>query len=430
MFDSISKSADTTSFATRYTRCRGRSTKVECALELIDIGGIRKIVSKRTIALYMKQELEELSLVSRFFLLRKDFGGIDQDDARDLGLEFFQDKKALNAQERVERMIRSSKTIDSVVLIYPWFYSMMIHVIKNSLTTISPVSMGARALNDVDAIKIGKALSLSLATTITPEGGVDEWIMQYPALQDLDVEFDWFRTFMVTIADELVGDVPWGLKLRVAVGASMGILDLFTDVSMIFTYFLQGRLEYMRTVISMIFVFFFVQITIVTMNNFSMGKKHIFREIGFILVGSKPGVDAFRVITSMRQDQNQLWNPFMDMTYTKCVELGMESIPGCIIQIFAFMDLVMNKSSTSFSGGSGIAMTSIMISALAAGFTSAQVTYDFDTNPNCRRGDEGMFYGIIPDNAQSRSLCFLCLLVMSGKNERITKRRAWKAPSW
>ena len=80
-----------------------------------------------------------------------------------------------------------------------------------------------------------------------------------------------------------------------------------------------------------------------------------------------------------------------------------------MIQIAALLDL---PKDTSMTRGTGVALTSILISALAAGFTSAQITYDFDTSPVRRREDVNM-YGMIPDNAQSRTFSFLCLIFMS-----------------
>ena len=151
-----------------------------------------------------------------------------------------------------------------------------------------------------------------------------------------------------------------------------------------------------------------LQVIMVTMNNMALGWTVVSREIGFVLVGSKPGVDAFRVMSNVPQHKKQMWDPFFDMVFTKGVELVCESIPGCLIQIAAFLEAGGDLT----TGGTGIALTSILISALAAGFTSAQITFDFDTSPSRRRLDPD-FYGMIPDNAQSRTFSFLCLIVMS-----------------
>ena len=97
----------------------------------------------------------------------------------------------------------------------------------------------------------------------------------------------------------------------------------------------------------------------------------------------------------------------LEMTFTKGIELFAESIPSCIIQLFAIV--------TSFNdGGAGFgAIGSILVSAVTAGYTSATISYDFDTDP-VKREMSPNFYGYIPDNATTRALVFLCLVGISG----------------
>ena len=57
-----------------------------------------------------------------------------------------------------------------------------------------------------------------------------------------------------------------------------------------------------------------------------------------------------------------------------------------------------------------VVATSLLISALTAGYTAASVTYDFDTDPK-RRSSEPEFYGFIADTA-ARRIVTLNLLVL------------------
>ena len=48
---------------------------------------------------------------------------------------------------------------------------------------------------------------------------------------------------MNTVALKLVGDVGWGLKFRVFVGAALSTLDLFTDVYITYTFWKDASFE-------------------------------------------------------------------------------------------------------------------------------------------------------------------------------------------
>ena len=96
----------------------------------------------------------------------------------------------------------------------------------------------------------------------------------------------------------------------------------------------------------------------------------------------------------------------MELVIMKGVEMFAESIPGCILQCFAYMRLL------SDGGSSSAALVSIFISALTTGFTSASISYDFDTDPDRRSKDPG-FYGYIPDAGQKRTVMFACMMLSS-----------------
>lgn len=57
--------------------------------------------------------------------------------------------------------------------------------------------------------------------------------MSYLALKDIDKEYTWFRPMMVAAARRLLSKVAWGVKLRVAMGAGLSMLDMVTDAFVI-----------------------------------------------------------------------------------------------------------------------------------------------------------------------------------------------------
>ena len=69
-------------------------------------------------------------------------------------------------------------------------------------------------------------------------------------------------------------------------------------------------------------------------------------------------------------------NPMNELTGSKVVEMLTESIPGIIIQLFAIFKLIQSDGQVT-----SMAYTSLLVSILTTAFTSAQISYDFDTDP-------------------------------------------------
>ena len=70
-----------------------------------------------------------------------------------------------------------------------------------------------------------------------------------------------------------------------------------------------------------------------------------------------------------------------------------EAIPGVIIQLSAIL---------SAGVASPAAIVSLAISALTAGFTSATISFDMDTD-TMQRKNNPEFYGFVPDSARRRT---------------------------
>jgi len=65
---------------------------------------------------------------------------------------------------------------------------------------------------------------------------VDEWILKHLSLSELDKEVAWFRPMLNVVGKRLLGEVSWGLKMRVIMGAGLSILDMATDIFVIVGY--------------------------------------------------------------------------------------------------------------------------------------------------------------------------------------------------
>ena len=113
-----------------------------------------------------------------------------------------------------------------------------------------------------------------------------------------------------------------------------------------------------------------------------------------ILLMVKPAVDARRVCSGNKHEENALFDAQTDLTFTKCVEIFSESIPCSIVQSYALFES---------NDVSGAAMFSIAISALTIAYSSATISMDFDTDPQ-KRLNAPSFYGYIKDKNQDFSV--------------------------
>ena len=106
---------------------------------------------------------------------------------------------------------------------------------------------------------MGSALSLTLLSSTSHDGAVDEWVYRFPALQELDEQVVWFRPMMNTIAKRLLSEAGWGLEFRVYSGAFLSTMDMISDIVMIVQFFEEGNKFYARAVLASIVANFVLQ---------------------------------------------------------------------------------------------------------------------------------------------------------------------------
>jgi hypothetical protein len=123
-------------------------------------------------------------------------------------------------------------------------------------------------------------------------------------------------------------------------------------------------------------------------------------------------------------------DPGTELAITKGGEMAAESIPGgvsslmmhllspssnpfsplpaigCILQFY-----VLLKTLKDVHGASKSSIVSLLISALSTGYSSATLTWDYDTGIEHRR-DDPEFYGMIPDGLRG-NVVFLCMILNS-----------------
>jgi len=105
----------------------------------------------------------------------------------------------------------------------------------------------------------------------------------------------------------------------------------------------------------------------------------------------------------MKHEKGALMDPLTELSMSKAAELFTEGIPAVIIQVAAAV----------FRGNSSqMELLSLAISLVVCGFTSAQNSYDFDTDP-VKRAQKPDFYGYVPDGSSARAICYSSLIAIS-----------------
>jgi TRAP-type mannitol/chloroaromatic compound transport system permease small subunit len=136
---------------------------------------------------------------------------------------------------------------------------------------------------------MGSGLAISLASNLTAEAAVDEWIGKYPALKELDREEVWFRPMMDTVSLRLLAKVPWGLKMRVFLGAGLSMLDMASDINVILLYTsTSGEKKYGLNLLGMLVACIAIQLLVVYHQN-KTKPQEMLREMLIVLTGLKPG---------------------------------------------------------------------------------------------------------------------------------------------
>jgi hypothetical protein len=170
-----------------------------------------------------------------------------------------------------------------------------------------------------------------------------------------------------------------------------------SDIMMISIFIAEGQTSFAVITGAMIAINMILQLAF-TLTIYTTIEAKL-RNAFYVLSLVKPIVDAYRVAAGVESDDSSI-DTLMEVQATKIIELFGECIPALALQTYA----VLSTGSSSWK-----VIMSIVISAITTGFTSASISYDFDTTPSTRRKLPG-FYGYVPDQAWRRMVCFVCLM--------------------
>ena len=143
---------------------------------------------------------------------------------------------------------------------------------------------------------------------------MDAFILNFPALQELDEEYEWFRPMLETISYRLLEEVPWGLKARVTVGAITSMADLLTDVYVTYMFWSDEKYGYFKASLASLIGVHWDSNVYCLGTKQKLGMKRVAEEWFPILIGFKPAVDAYRVAKGAKQEIGAAGDPMLEMT--------------------------------------------------------------------------------------------------------------------
>jgi hypothetical protein len=185
------------------------------------------------------------------------------------------------------------------------------------------------------------------------------------------------------------------------------MVDMVTDVQVILEYLnTPGKEAYAYPLMGMVGTCLILQLVLVWLQARKAPKAKMAKEMLIVLSGLKPGFDAYQVAKGAEQSVGAVFDPATELAFTKGVEMIAESIPGCVLQFYVLLTTLKGEDGASTSS-----ITSLLISALSTGYSSATITWDFDTDIP-RRRDDSEFYGMIPDGVRGNAV-FLCMILNS-----------------
>jgi len=267
---------------------------------------------------YLSKELGLVTEIEEYF---QSLRGLDQwgaGDGRAVGeilcIETMSEKHhrrngEIRQSARIRELVSRYKGLRDITRKYEFWQPMLVRVVENKLRTPGDVKSKLCGLSERDGRTIGGGLSSALYVNLTAETGVDEWISKYRALRELDKEEAWFRPMMNVVAERLLGEVSWGLKMRVTIGAGLSVLDLATDVFVIWSYIRKEDTQHYGWILfAMIMGSILLQL-LMSFAQHRKKKRDLARELLIVIVGMKPVTDCYNVVSGKKMEQHHVLDP-------------------------------------------------------------------------------------------------------------------------
>ncbi|GMI52071.1 hypothetical protein TeGR_g1383 [Tetraparma gracilis] len=311
--------------------------------------------------------------------------------------------------EKIIDVIRTTNVLRSAQAKHRFMDEFIYHIVRNKMKlgasqTSFVVKTPLVALTASEAGRIARSFPMMMMANVSAEAAVDQLILTYSALRELDREFVWFRPMLNAIALELMSAVAWGVKARAYLGAGVSAADALSDAYMISVFYEGGNTGTAKGLLAMVGANLASQAFIVYAQTQGLKKnkwRTAFFEMLTVVLFVKPGIDAHRVASGTEQLPGAAVGPLPEMIMTKAAELFFEAIPGLVLQLVALLNAEQKSK---------VAIGSILLSTASTALTATTMFWDWDTDPASRKGSPD-WAGIVPD--VGRGSAFAALVLMS-----------------
>jgi len=374
-----------------------------------DYGGM---IPARASNLTISNDLTRLTEVQQYFQELRPLEEYDAIDGRALGMRLVHPGGPKNSSpwEAVQAVVDRHRGLKSLAAEYRWLVPFLEEAVKGKLSVNQPVETKLGSLSVQEARRIGKNLSWTLRQR-KAEAGLDQWKRQNKSMEELFEKHAWIESAMLAISQEIVKTAPWGLMFRVWSGASLSVLSMATDIAVILGYLKEEETKvYGPVFAAMIAGGMACQLLLVCGQN-RKKPRVLAMEVLKVVTGIKSCFDAHAVSSGKEMKAYQMFDAKTELAIAKGIETGTESIGGCVLQVYVILQ------GRGLGGGFGgdrfeLALASALISALTAGWTSATLSYDYDSDPVMRKLFPA-FYGYIPDKRLGRTMLLVCMTMNS-----------------
>ncbi|GMH91183.1 hypothetical protein TL16_g11982 [Triparma laevis f. inornata] len=184
-------------------------------------------------------------------------------------------------------------------------------------------------------------------------------------------------------------------------GAFLCFFDLICDLVMVREFTMNKQYKSAQaTIITLAISLGFQLIIVYGGVNMKLRKRVIVRELLYVILCVKPGIDAYRVVTKKPQVPNTAISPKKEMIYIRGIELFVQCIPGVFVQSIAFVT----------GQQTAIAAISLFSGLLTAAFISASISIEKDIGAEQRK-HQADFCGFLPLKSMVKT-CFISVLVL------------------
>jgi hypothetical protein len=146
---------------------------------------------------WVSSQLTAVTLAQEHFLSLRSLGELDEEDGKAVGnvmlnrtrAEMNPGKGETRVEARVRAAMEKQKGLKELAEKHEWIEVLLAKVVANKLRPAGDSKAKLCNMSVKEARVIGGALASCIAANLTAPAAVDEWILRYPAMGELEREY-------------------------------------------------------------------------------------------------------------------------------------------------------------------------------------------------------------------------------------------------